>query len=36
MDERDAAEPGAGSTTGRQRWARLRRYLWQPPRAPTG
>jgi low temperature requirement protein LtrA len=24
--------PGAGSTTRRQRWARLRRLLWQPPR----
>src|SRR6266487_1708635 len=25
-------QPGAGATTRRQRWARLRRYLWQPPR----
>jgi low temperature requirement protein LtrA len=26
-------QPGAGTTTRRQRWARLRRALWQPPRA---
>src|SRR6516165_4343534 len=26
------SQPGAGATTRRQRWARLRRYLWQPPR----
>jgi hypothetical protein len=25
-------QPGAGIATGRARWARLRRYLWQPPR----
>jgi low temperature requirement protein LtrA len=25
--------PSTGATTRRQRWARLRRYLWQPPRA---
>jgi len=25
-------QPGAGATTRRQRWARLRRSLWQPPR----
>jgi low temperature requirement protein LtrA len=25
-------EPGVGTTTGRARRARLRRYLWQPPR----
>jgi low temperature requirement protein LtrA len=25
-------QPGVGTTTGRARWARLRRYLWQPPR----
>ena len=24
--------PGAGATTRRERWARLRRSLWQPPR----
>jgi low temperature requirement protein LtrA len=24
--------PGAGATTRRERWARLRRLLWQPPR----
>jgi low temperature requirement protein LtrA len=24
--------PAAGATTGRDRWARLRRSLWQPPR----
>lgn len=24
--------PGAGATTRRDRWARLRRLLWQPPR----
>src|SRR6516162_8538882 len=29
------SQPGAGATTRRQRWARLRRYLWQPPR-PRG
>jgi hypothetical protein len=26
-------QPGAGATTRRERWARLRRSLWQPPRA---
>jgi low temperature requirement protein LtrA len=26
------SQPGAGTQTRRQRWARLRRYLWQPPR----
>ena len=26
-------QPGAGPTTRGQRWARLRRSLWQPPRA---
>ena len=25
-------QPGAGATTRRERWARLRRSLWQPPR----
>jgi low temperature requirement protein LtrA len=25
-------QPGAGPATGRERWARLRRSLWQPPR----
>jgi Bacterial low temperature requirement A protein (LtrA) len=25
-------QPGVGIATGRARWARLRRYLWQPPR----
>jgi low temperature requirement protein LtrA len=25
-------QPGTGATTGRQRWARVRRSLWQPPR----
>ena len=25
-------QPGVGTTIRRQRWARLRRYLWQPPR----
>jgi low temperature requirement protein LtrA len=25
-------EPGTGATTRRERWARLRRLLWQPPR----
>ena len=28
----DPPAPGAGITTRRQRWVRLRRYLWQPPR----
>jgi low temperature requirement protein LtrA len=26
-------QDGAGATTYRERWARLRRFLWQPPRA---
>src|SRR5215467_14727121 len=26
------AESDAGTTTRRERWARLSRYLWQPPR----
>src|SRR5690349_22334223 len=25
-------ERESGAATGRERWARLRRYLWQPPR----
>jgi low temperature requirement protein LtrA len=25
-------QPGVGTSIRRQRWARLRRYLWQPPR----
>jgi low temperature requirement protein LtrA len=25
-------QPGTGTTTRRQRWARLRHHLWQPPR----
>src|SRR5438067_4707697 len=25
-------QPAAGAATRRERWARLRRYLWQPPR----
>jgi low temperature requirement protein LtrA len=28
----DPPRPGAGAATGRERWARLRRSLWQPPR----
>jgi low temperature requirement protein LtrA len=26
------ATPSSGATTGRERWERLRRFLWQPPR----
>ena len=26
------SRPGVGLSTGRERWARLRRHLWQPPR----
>src|SRR5215470_2749416 len=26
------AQPGMGATTRRERWARLRSSLWQPPR----
>ena len=29
---RASRSPGAGATTRRNRWARLRRSLWQPPR----
>ena len=29
---RASRPPQPGATTRRQRWARLRRYLWQPPR----
>jgi low temperature requirement protein LtrA len=28
----DPPRPGTGAATGRERWARLRRSLWQPPR----
>jgi low temperature requirement protein LtrA len=28
----DPPRPGAGAATGRERWARLRSSLWQPPR----
>jgi hypothetical protein len=28
----DLAQPGTGTTTRRERWDRLRRLLWQPPR----